>query len=84
MKEYSFGTFGICSRAIHFTLDGSTIHNVRFDGGCSGNLKAIAKLTEGKDAHEIIGILKGNDCGGKGTSCADQFARALEAALAQA
>ena len=82
MKAYSVGTKGICSRAIHFGLEGGKLHGVRFDGGCPGNLLAIGKLLEGADAAETVRILKGNDCGGRGTSCADQLARAVEAALA--
>ena len=32
-------------------------------------------------AKEIASILKNNDCRGKGTSCADQLAKAIEQAL---
>ncbi len=52
-------------------------------GGCPGNLAAISKLLEGRDAAETVKILKGNDCGGRGTSCADQLAIAVEEALRQ-
>ncbi|MBR4159568.1 MAG: TSCPD domain-containing protein, partial [Spirochaetia bacterium] len=51
--------------------------------GCPGNTKAIAKLLEGADAQYVVDMLKGNDCGGKVTSCADQLARGVEAALAE-
>ncbi len=83
MKEYDAKTHGICSRAIHFGLEGGKLHGVRFEGGCPGNLLAIGKLLEGADAAETVRLLKGNDCGGRGTSCADQLARAVEAALAE-
>ena len=33
---------------------------------------------KGKDAKEVAGILRGNTCGMKGTSCADQFAKAID------
>ena len=82
MKEFDFTPKGVCSSNIHFTLDGTTLRGVRFTGGCDGNLRAIGKLVEGKDAAEIAALLKGNDCGGRGTSCADQLARALELAMA--
>ena len=54
---------------------------MRFVGGCDGNLKAIGKLVEGADAKQIAELLRGNDCGGRGTSCADQLARAIDQAL---
>ena len=73
----------VCSQQISFDLEGNVVHNVSFVGGCDGNLKAIGKLVEGHDAQEIIDILKGNTCGYKSTSCGDQLAQALEAALAQ-
>ncbi len=84
MKSFSYTTKGVCSRQIDFDLDGETIHNVKFTGGCNGNLKAISKLTEGQDANVVINILKGNTCGQRDTSCADQFAQALTEALKQA
>ncbi len=63
---------------INFDIDGGKLYNVQFLGGCNGNLKAIGKLVEGKDAKEVAGILRGNTCGMKGTSCADQLAKAID------
>lgn len=82
MKEVSFKTSGTCAQLITFKLDGQIIHDVKFTGGCNGNLKAISILCEGMDANVIISKLKGNLCGFKKTSCADQFAKALEQNLA--
>ena len=79
--QYVHYNQGVCSRCVIFDLEDGKVSNVKFEGGCNGNLKAISKLVEGKDAQEIIDILKGNDCGGRGTSCADQFALGLEGAL---
>ena len=81
MKTYTYTPQFVCSREIRFGLEDGKIHNLRFVSGCDGNLKAIGKLLEGHEAAEAIRLLKGNDCGGRGTSCADQLARALEAAL---
>ena len=79
MKHYEYKTHGTCSQRIIFDVDDDNkIHNTTFIGGCNGNLKAISKLVEGKDKDEIISILKGNTCGPRPTSCADQFAKALE------
>ena len=71
-------TKGTCSRQILFdiTPDNKGI-NVKFIGGCSGNLQGIAKLVEGKDIDEIITTLKGIKCRSN-TSCPDQLACALE------
>ncbi len=83
MRKFTFETSGVCSQELSFDLDEQNrVHNVRFLGGCPGNLTAISKLVEGTDAAHVAQLLKGNDCGGKGTSCADQLARALMQALA--
>ena len=83
-KKHIFKTHGTCSTSISFDKapDG-TITNVCFTGGCNGNLKAVAKLVEGMDIHEVIKRLKGIDCNGRGTSCPDQLAKALEQYLEQ-
>lgn len=84
MQHFTFETSGVCSQELSFSLDEQNrVHNVRFLGGCSGNLAAISKLVEGADAAQVANLLKGNDCGGKGTSCADQLSRAITQALAQ-
>ena len=82
MASFSFRTQGVCSQEISFDVDAQgCVHNVQFIGGCPGNLTAISKLVEGANAKQVAALLKGNDCAGKGTSCADQLARALEEAV---
>lgn len=84
MLAYCYRTQGVCCQEIHFELDEkNNIKQVVFLGGCSGNLLAISKLVQGKSAREVATLLAGNDCGGRGTSCADQFAQALQQALLQ-
>ena len=78
MEHVSFTPKGVCSMQIDFDIENGKLHNVEFFGGCNGNLKAIGKLVEGKDAKEIANLLRGNDCHMKGTSCADQFAKAID------
>ena len=73
---------GVCAVQIDFELEDGKISDLKFLGGCNGNLKAIGKLVEGKDAKEVADILRGNQCGGKGTSCADQLSKAIDQALA--
>ena len=79
--EFKFRTRGVCASEISFELEDGIVYNVVFKGGCNGNLKAIAKLVEGKSATEVAEILEGNTCGFKTTSCGDQLACALKAAL---
>ena len=78
--HYNYKTSGVCAVAIDFDIDGDIITNVKFTGGCNGNLKAISKLVDGKSADEISEVLAGNTCGMKGTSCAGQLAKAVIAA----
>ena len=76
---YEYRTSGTCSTKINFDIDNEgKVHNVSFERGCPGNLKAISKLVEGMDAKKVIEILEGNTCGLKRTSCADQLAKALK------
>lgn len=82
--KYTYKTRGTCSSEIDFEIEDGIIHNVSFKGGCNGNLKAISKLVEGKAADEISALLRGNTCGFKKTSCADQLSLALEKAMAEA
>ncbi|WP_315439238.1 TIGR03905 family TSCPD domain-containing protein [uncultured Selenomonas sp.] len=85
MKNYSFQPQGVCTRQITFGIDDEgKLRNVRFVGGCPGNVLAIGKLVEGADPKNVASILKGNDCGGRGTSCADQLSIALTIAIEKA
>lgn len=76
---FTYATKGVCSHKITFDIVDGKLHNVQFEGGCPGNLLAIGKLVEGKDALEIAEVLAGNDCRGRGTSCADQLSQAIKA-----
>ncbi|MBP3377530.1 MAG: TIGR03905 family TSCPD domain-containing protein [Clostridia bacterium] len=80
--KVSYNTKGTCSQVIEFEINDGIIDNVSFKGGCNGNLKAISKLVNGKNAKEIADILRDNTCGPRSTSCADQLARAIDEALA--
>lgn len=82
MKQYTYRPRGVCSSQITYDLDDEgKIYNLQFVGGCNGNLKAIGRLLEGTDAKRAADILRGNDCKGRGTSCADQLARSIDEAL---
>ncbi|MBO7405009.1 MAG: TIGR03905 family TSCPD domain-containing protein [Clostridia bacterium] len=79
--KYQYRTQGTCSSAVEFDIEDGKLSNVVFTGGCNGNLKAIGRLVEGKDAREIADLLRGNLCGFKNTSCADQLSKAIDRAL---
>ena len=79
--QHTYKTQGVCSQQITFDLEGNKVTNVSFLGGCDGNLKAISKLVDGMTVEDIEAKLKGNLCGSKGTSCADQLAKAVREAL---
>ncbi|MBQ8056915.1 MAG: TIGR03905 family TSCPD domain-containing protein [Ruminococcus sp.] len=72
---------GVCSRMIEVEIEDDVIVSCKFLGGCSGNTQGVAKLVVGMDANDAIEKLKGINCGGRGTSCPDQLANALEEAL---
>ncbi|MCR4763946.1 MAG: TIGR03905 family TSCPD domain-containing protein [Lachnospiraceae bacterium] len=72
---------GVCSTRIDIEMDGEMISHVQFTGGCHGNTQGVSRLVEGMRAQDAIAKLKGINCKGRGTSCPDQLARALEEAL---
>ncbi|MBE7064965.1 MAG: TIGR03905 family TSCPD domain-containing protein [Ruminococcaceae bacterium] len=81
--NYKFRTSGVCSSMIEFDLNDGIVSNVKYTGGCNGNLKGISAMAEGMKAEDVIQRLEGIKCGFKNTSCPDQFAKALRTALAQ-
>lgn len=74
----NYKTKGVCSRDISFDIEDGILKNVQFTNGCDGNLQGIANLVNNMNIDEVIVKLKGIDCKGKGTSCPDQLAKALE------
>lgn len=78
--RYSYKTRGVCSQEVEFDIDGDVITNIKFYGGCNGNLKAISILCDGMTVDEIEEKLLHNRCGYKDTSCADQLAKAVRKA----
>jgi uncharacterized protein (TIGR03905 family) len=80
IMEYVYETNDVCAMKIKFNLNGNVVTNVEFIGGCNGNLKAISKLVDGFTVEQIEEKLKGNTCGRKNTSCADQLAIAVRKA----
>lgn len=81
MANVSYKTHGVCSRRIDVEVEDGIVKSVKFDGGCNGNTKGVAKLAVGRRADELIELLKDTDCNGRGTSCPAQLALALGEAL---
>ena len=74
---FTYRTTGICSRQIYFEVDEQNkLHNVKFVGGCNGNLQGVSRLVEGKDIDEVEKLLSGVICRNN-TSCPDQLSRAI-------
>ena len=78
--RYEYEPQNVCPIQISFDIEGDVIRDVAFLGGCNGNLKAISKLVDGWTVDKIEQYLKGNECGRKQTSCADQLAKAVRRA----
>ena len=81
--HYEYKTKHTCSHLISFDIEGNVISNIKFYGGCNGNLKAISKLLEGATVEQIEEKLLGNTCGMRPTSCADQLAKAVRKAYSK-
>ena len=79
--HYTYKTKGTCSVQIDFDITDGIVSNVKFMGGCNGNLQGISALVEGLSADEVIKRLKNIKCGFKSTSCPDQLACAIETAI---
>ena len=73
-----YKTKGVCSKEIHFDVEGDIVKNVKFIGCCAGNTVGVSHLAEGMKIDDLIERLEGIPCGYKGTSCPDQLAKALK------
>ena len=75
---HEYKTKDTCSTKIVFDITDGKVHNIKYENGCNGNLKALSILAEGMDAKELVSKLKGLCCGNRKTSCGDQLAKAVE------
>ena len=78
--EYRYKTQNVCTPDITFDLNGDVVTNIRFSGGCPGNLKALSKVLDGWTVDKIESTMLGNTCGRRPTSCMDQLARGVRKA----
>ncbi len=78
--KFTYTPRGVCSRRIDIDLEDGVVRSISFLGGCNGNLQGVSALCRGHRVEELIPLLRGINCGGKGTSCPDQLSLALEEA----
>ncbi len=78
--SYTYRTKGTCSTMIEVELDGNIVKNVKFTGGCNGNLQGVSRLVAGRTVEEVEETLSGIRCGFKSTSCPDQLSKAVREA----
>ena len=69
---------GVCSQRIEIDVEDGCVQDVKFTGGCFGNLQGISRLVKGMPVEEVISRVEGIRCGFKPTSCPDQLAQALK------
>lgn len=77
-NRITFHTSGTCSKTIELAGKDGHLTEVRFEGGCNGNLQGISRLVVGLPYADVINKLRGIQCGLKGTSCPDQLSYAVE------
>ncbi len=80
-KRFIYRTRGVCPPEIHFSIEGSCLHDVRFvGGGCPGNAELVCRLIRGRPVRDILPLLDGIECR-DGTSCPRQLSEALTRAM---
>lgn len=65
---------------ISFDLDGNVVTNIKYMGGCSGNLQSIERILNGWTVEDIEKKLDDIKCGRRPTSCSGQLAIAVRKA----
>ena len=83
-KHIEYKTSGTCSKMVILDIDDGVVTDCKFVGGCAGNTLGVSALVIGMKVEEVVERLKGIKCGFKPTSCPDQLAKAVEAAIAYA
>lgn len=83
LKKFSFTPKGVCSSKMNIVIDNGIIKDIEIIGGCPGNTLGVSKLCVDRNVEDVIELLSGIDCRGRGTSCPDQLAKALEEILVE-
>lgn len=79
--KYEYKPRGVCSSNFIIEVEDDIIKNVEIVGGCPGNTEAVCRLCRNRNINEVIEILKGIDCRGRGTSCPNELSKALESIM---
>ncbi|MGL4518518.1 MAG: TIGR03905 family TSCPD domain-containing protein [Phocaeicola sp.] len=75
--ELRYETTGTCATHIEVEVVENVVKQVRFWGGCNGNLQGIARLVEGMQVDDVLAKLEGICCGRRTTSCPNELCKAL-------
>ncbi len=79
MQKYTKKLNGVCPAMVEFSIsDNKTVHEIKFLGGCSGNLQAVSALCEGKTVTELHTMLNGIKCGPRPTSCSNELVNIIK------
>lgn len=74
---YNYLTENTCSQIISFDLTGNIVTNIKYMGGCDGNLQSIERILDGWAVEDIESKLGDIKCGRRQTSCSGQLAIAV-------
>ena len=55
--RYNYWTENTCSQMISFDLEGDVVTNIKYMGGCDGNLQSIERILDGWRLSRNLGIL---------------------------
>ena len=79
--KHTFTPKGVCPTKITIEVEDDILKNIRFKGGCNGNLQALSLLVKDMPVSMVKEKLTGIKCGQKSTSCADQLVKGIDEAL---
>jgi len=76
--KFEYTPKGVCSMKMILEIEGNIIKSLEIIGGCPGNTAGVSLLVRERTVEEVINMLRGIPCRGKGTSCPDQVSVALQ------
>ncbi|MDP4177626.1 MAG: TIGR03905 family TSCPD domain-containing protein [Bacillota bacterium] len=84
--SFKYKTTAVCAPSIDITVEDGIVKDVIFTGGCPGNVLGLSAMVKDHKVEDVIARLEGIICAKKEpneakTSCPDQLAQALKAAI---